>query len=50
MKKIIYKIGQIIPTRQGKAEIVRVYPFGTVDVKKIGTDRHFRITGLRLYA
>ena len=49
MKKIIYKIGQIIPTRQGKAEIVRVYPFGTVDVKKIGTESYFRVTGLRVY-
>jgi len=42
----IPKIGQIITVRSKQCQIVRVHPFGTVDVCNLITGKAYRVTGL----
>lgn len=39
-------IGQIITARGQQCQVVRVHPFGTVDVSNVITGKSFRVTGL----
>ena len=49
LKKIEYKKGQVIKAGfAGTCEIIRVWPFGTVDVED-AKGRCFRVTGLPIY-
>ena len=43
------KVGAVFthPTL-GNVKVVAIHPLGTVDVKNIYTDRHYRISGLRV--
>jgi hypothetical protein len=49
MTKIEYKVGQAIEVNGAAATIVKVWPFGTVDVK-LPNGKYARVTGLRVYA
>jgi hypothetical protein len=40
------KIGQIMTVRGQQVQIVRIHPFGTVDVSNPITGKSFRVTGL----
>lgn len=40
------KIGQLITVRGISCRIVKIYPFGTLDVVEVNGSRSFRVTGL----
>jgi hypothetical protein len=48
MQKIDYKVGEQITARGQLLTIVKVHPFGTLDVKA-ANGKHYRITGLPVY-
>jgi hypothetical protein len=49
MTKINYTVGETVTVRGKDAVIVKVHPFGTVDVQIVASGEFFRVTGLPVY-